>query len=136
MPQSRRILLVDDNKTRAGTLATVLENGPGAVQVMHASSLDAATEALRTVSVDALLLEGSCLTDGISQVKRIRDHFESLVIIVLVPREAEATGKQFFRAGACGYILEEELDGALLKETIRLATKRKRKRETAAVLPS
>jgi len=128
MPQSYRILVVDDNKARAETLSTVLGNGHGAFQVMHAFSLDAAIEVLCAVPVDALLLAGSCSTDGISQVKRIRDHFEALVIIVIVPKEQEGTGKQFFLAGACGYILEEELDGTLLKETIRLATKRKRER--------
>lgn len=128
MPQPYRVLVVDDHKARAETLSTVLGNGQGAFQVMHAWCLDAAIEALCAVPVDALLLEGSCLTDGISQVKRIRDHFESLAIIVVVPKEHEAIGKQFFRAGACGYILDEELDGTLLKETIRLATKRKRER--------
>lgn len=128
MPQSYRVLVVDDNKARANALSAILGDGQGAFQVMHAWSLDGGVETLCAVEVDALLLEGSCLTDGLSQVKRIRDHFESLVIIVVVPKENEAIGKQFFRAGACGYILEEELDGTLLKDTIRLATKRRREK--------
>lgn len=130
MPQSYRILIVDDNKARAETLSTVLENGQGAFQVMHSWSIDAGIETLCAVPVDALLLQGTCLTDGFSHVKQIRDHFESLVIIVVVSKETEAIGKEFFRVGACGYILEEELDGTLLKETIRLATKRKREKTT------
>ena len=134
MPQPYRILIVDDNKARAETLSTVLENGQGAFQVMHSWSIDAGIETLCAVPVDTLLLQGTCLSNGISHVRQIRDHFESLVIIVVVSKETEAIGKQFFRAGACGYILEEELDGTLLKETIRLATRRKR--EKTPVLPS
>jgi DNA-binding NarL/FixJ family response regulator len=127
MPQLCRVVIVESDKPRAETLSALLEDGQGSFEVVHAWSLEAGATALCAVPVDVLLLEGSCLRNGISEVARIRAHFKSVAIIVIVPRENEELGKQFYRVGACGYVLEEELDGALLRDIVRFAAKRQRR---------
>jgi DNA-binding NarL/FixJ family response regulator len=122
-----RVVVVESNKPRAATLSTLLEDGQGSFEVVHAWSLEAGATALCAVPVDVLLLEGRCLRNGLSEVARIRAHFKTVAIVVIVPRENEELGKQFYRAGACGYVLEEELDGALLRDIVRFAAKRKRR---------
>ena len=127
MSQLCRVVLVESDKPRAATLSALLEDGQGSFEVVHAWSLEAGATALCAVPVDVLLLEGRCLRNGISEVARIRAHFKRVAIIVIVPRKNEELGKQFYRAGACGYVLEEELDGALLRDIVRFAAKRKRR---------
>jgi DNA-binding response OmpR family regulator len=129
MPQSCRVLIVEGDKSKAETLSALLKDDQGSFEVIHAWSLEAGVTALCAVPVNALLLQGSCLTKGMSQVARIRAHFQSLAIIVIVSKENEEIGKEFFRAGACGYLLEQELDGTLLRDIIRFAAKRKREKK-------
>lgn len=127
MSQLCRVVLVESDKPRAETLSALLEDGQGSFEVVHAWSLEAGATALCAVPVDVLLLEGSCLRNAISEVARIRAHFKTVAIVVIVPRKNEELGKEFYRVGACGYVLEEELDGALLRDIVRFAAKRRRR---------
>lgn len=126
MSQSCRVLLVTNDKSRAETVTSLLGSRDGSFQVVHAWSLEAGTTALCAVPMDVLLLAGGCVKEGLSEVGRLCAHFKSLAIMAVVPREMERVGKQFFRAGACGYVLEEELDATTLREIVRSAMRRKR----------
>ncbi|HYL86446.1 MAG TPA: PAS domain S-box protein [Candidatus Angelobacter sp.] len=122
--QSYRILLVENDPAQAEHLSATLEDAVDVFQVVHARSLEAGLAVLCTESIDALLLEEGALEDGVASVGKIHARFESLPIVVIVPREKENLRKSFLQAGASDVLGNADLGGTLLKKAIKYAVGR------------
>ena len=127
MPQTLRILLIEDDEGDALLLRELLRDGePGAFEVDTAKRLSEGVARLDSgASYDAALVDVT-LPDahGLETVERVRARAPLLPVLVLTgiddPRFAAAAG----RAGARDYIVKGQLSAAALTRAIRQAVER------------
>jgi len=116
--QSYRILFVEDDPSQADALSTLLGSSEDSLEIIHASSLELGFPVLCSESVDALLLGGRTLDEVISDVAKVRAHFESFPIFVVVSRHRESFAEQILAAGASDVLFKGTVTPALIKKAL------------------
>jgi two-component system, cell cycle sensor histidine kinase and response regulator CckA len=127
-----RILLIEDDPSTAQSIWDMLRGSQDCTfQMVRAKSLQTGLPKLAS-EIEVLLLDLHAPgNSGLSAVPELLSQFNSLPIIVLIPKEREAIGKQALAAGASEYLVKETLIPELLQKALRYAIERKRA-ETAA----
>ncbi|HYL63908.1 MAG TPA: PAS domain S-box protein [Candidatus Methylomirabilis sp.] len=124
-PRSYRILLVAPDSGQAESLSALVLDEADTFQVVEASCLESALPVLCAESVDALLLDDDALEEGMASLGKIHARFESLPIVVVVPRKKEALERRLLDVGASEVLYKETLGGALLKKALEYAVERR-----------
>ncbi len=121
------VLLVEDNPDDAELLRETLAEGPGErVTLRTAETLREGLEELERAPADVLLLDLSLPdSDGLETVQRARAAGR-VPIIVLTGIDDDVLGIEAIHAGAQDYLSKGDLDGALLRRSMRYAVERNR----------
>lgn len=119
-PPTRRILIVDDHAVVREGLARIFAAAGEGWTVSEASSGFQALEWLRREHADLVIVDLSMPgMSGLELIRRIREGFGRLAVLVLSMHAEEQYAMRAFRAGANGYVTK---DGAST-ELIRAARK-------------
>jgi sigma-B regulation protein RsbU (phosphoserine phosphatase) len=120
------ILLVEDNPGDARLIEEFLSETGFAHEFVWAKELAAATERVRSVAVDIVLLDLSLPdSNGFDTFARF-SKITSLPIIVLTGLNNSELGVRTVQAGAQDYLVKGQVDGPLLVRAIQYAIERKR----------
>jgi diguanylate cyclase (GGDEF)-like protein len=132
----KRVLLVEDNPGDAGLVERLLRRaGDTRYLIEVAPSLAKAMEALRHDSFDVALVDLS-LPDahGIDCIREVQSAAPNTPIVVLSGFSDEPLALQAVQAGAQDYLVKGEVEGRILRRSIRYAIERKLSEERLAFL--
>ena len=119
MPDSIRILLVDDQRLMRDGLRTLLELEPGLEVVGEAEDGQAALEAYQELQPTVVLMDVRMpKMDGVEATRRLRLRWPEAVVIILTTFDDDAYLFEGLRAGAVGYLLKD-VSGEELTQAIR-----------------
>jgi CheY-like chemotaxis protein len=122
-----RVLLVEDNEDHALLVREVLAGtGEVAVDLVRADSLTRAFGCLAEGGIDVVLLDLS-LPDskGLDTVLTMNQQAPGVPFVVLTVLEDEGVGLQAIQHGAQDYLVKSQMEGNLLRRTLRYAIERK-----------
>jgi DNA-binding NarL/FixJ family response regulator len=107
--QGLRILLADDQVLFAETLCTLLNNYAGDLEVIGiAENGEKAISMTREHKPDIILMDVRMpLMDGVEAVKRIKEEFPNIKIIMLSTYQEDDMVRSSLMAGASGYLLKD-----------------------------
>ena len=119
----RRMLLVEDSATSALLVKSVFADE---AEVVHRETLADGLECARQIDVDVVLLDLT-LPDsiGLDSLRRFREHFPDLPLVVLTGNSDEATGREALQLGAQDYLIKDETYPRLLRRQTNYAVHRK-----------
>jgi signal transduction histidine kinase len=127
MPKCFRILLVEDSPSDALLLEEALADVVFIrFSLQRVERLSRAVECLRQQPFDIILLDLS-LPDvqGVDTLLQLREHTESIPIVVFTGLNDHALGIRLIQAGAQDYLVKGQLQGESLARSIRHAVERK-----------
>ncbi len=121
------ILLFEDNPGDAGLLEELLEESNNLYHLKVVETLEEGLNILNNYYFDIILLDlGLPDSDGISTLLDVNKNSPNTPIIVLTGLNNEEIGIQAMKKGAQDYLIKKEIDGKLLKRSIRYAIERKK----------
>jgi DNA-binding NarL/FixJ family response regulator len=122
------LLLVEDSPGDADLVREILDvDGGDRFEILHVQRLGGAEEALRTASVDVVLLDLSLPDgDGVANVRQLRAITSLVPIVVLTGMEDERLALACIDAGAQDYICKNEVRPVTLRRAIGYAVSRVR----------
>ncbi len=135
------VLLIEDNPNDAVLIRRHLEGSnsaflPDEVALFHEEQLSAGLDRLDEEAIDLLLLDlGLSATDGAETFDRVRDHTESVPVVVLTNLRDEQLAVDLLKDGAQDYINKKSLSEEQLVKSVRYALERqeqKRKLRTTS----
>jgi DNA-binding NarL/FixJ family response regulator len=119
-PAKTRILLVDDHALMRRGLKTLLESEPDLTVCAEAVSRRAGLDAIESAKPDLVIADLSLKdSDGMDLIKDIKRKFFRLPVLALSMHEEAIYAERALKAGACGYVMKQELD-----ETVLIAIRR------------
>lgn len=115
-PSTRRILIVDDHAVVREGLARILAATGEGWTVGEASSGFQAIEWLRREHADLVIVDLSMPgMSGLELIRRIRDEFGRVAMLVLSMHAEEQYAMRAFKAGANGYITKDSASTELIR---------------------
>jgi serine phosphatase RsbU (regulator of sigma subunit) len=128
-PGRMRVLLIEDDDGDALIVEELLRDAGSPFAVRRARSLADGGSALGAVGCVLLDLE---LPDsrGLDGVRRLREGWPGLPVVVLTGISDEHLGEEAVGAGAQDYLVKGQVDGFLLHRVVRYAVERQRAEET------
>lgn len=123
---TRQLLLVEDNPGDSDLILDLLDE-PGArrLDVAHVTTLAAAVEQLKRLTVDAVLLDlGLPDSTGVDCVTSIRQHGGEVPIVVLTGLDDDELALRCLGAGAQDYLSKQEVRTQSLRRAIDYAIAR------------
>lgn len=121
-----QVLLVEDSASDALLLKERVKLTRKNISLSMASSLREAFRLLMHNCVDAVLLDLSLPdSSGLDTVKKTRQEFPQLPIVVLTGIEDETTGVKAVRLGAEDYLVKGQADGQTVVRAIKYSIERK-----------
>lgn len=125
MPDSLRLLLVDDDPTERLLLERQLEGSDEVGELIHCVRLSAALEILERESVDLVLLDlGLPDSQGFETFTRFRKKFPRIPAIVLTGLDDKELARQALRGHAQDYLVKGEVEGESLIRAVCHAVER------------
>jgi signal transduction histidine kinase len=132
-PEPISVLLVEDNPADAYMIRLLLEEAQGAMELAHGifcvEHVDRREEALRRLRQDrfGIVLLDLRLPDaqGLESLEQIQAIDPNLPIIVLTGLDDDGLALTAIKYGAQDYLEKEDLEGRLLRRTLRHARQRK-----------
>jgi PAS domain S-box-containing protein len=124
-----RVLVVEADPAHGRFIGELLGDcfAPGMPEVVHASTLAEAAEAVRIASPDVILLDPSLPGGGgMYGVRALRAQAPRAALVLLVEPEDEAAAMEMLGAGAQDYLLRGEVTARLLARSIGGALARSR----------
>ena len=119
MPDSIRLLLVDDQRLMRDGLRILLEMEPDLEVAGEAESGQEALEAYETLQPDVVLMDIRMpVMDGVEAIQRLRARWPGAKVIILTTFDDDVYVFDGLRAGALGYMLKD-VSGEELAEAIR-----------------
>lgn len=119
MPESIRVLLVDDQKLMREGLRVLLELEPDLEVAGEAADGQAALEAYAELQPDVVLMDVRMPgMDGVEATWRLRERWPEAHVIILTTFDDDEYIFEGLRAGALGYLLKD-VSGEKLAEAIR-----------------
>lgn len=108
MPDTIRILLVDDQRLMRDGLRILLELEPGLEVVGEAEDGQAALDAYQELQPTVVLMDVRMpKMDGVEATRRLRQLWPEAVVIILTTFDDDAYVFEGLRAGAVGYLLKD-----------------------------
>ena len=122
-----KVLLVEDNLQYAHLIRAMVSGGGTGFELTHVERLSDALEHLSKESWDVVLLD-LLLPDshGLDTMVKVQAQAPSISIVVLTGLDDEALAIKAMQKGAQDYLVKGQVDGNLLKRSIRYAIERKR----------
>ena len=121
------VLLFEDNPGDAGLLEEILEESNNLYELKVVESLEEGWDVLNNGHFDIILLDlGLPDSDGINTLIDVNKISPNTPIIVLTGLSDEELGILAMKRGAQDYLIKKEIDGKLLKRSIRYAIERKK----------
>ncbi len=115
-PSTRRILIVDDHAVVREGLARILAATGEGWTVGEASSGFQAIEWLRREHADLVIVDLSMPgMSGLELIRRIRDEFGRVAMLVLSMHAEEQYALRAFKAGANGYVTKDSASAELIR---------------------
>lgn len=126
-----KTLLVEDNVGDRRLIREVLSEARGVTfDLKYADRLQAGLEQLSEGEIDVVLLDlGLPDSQGLETLSKAYAHAPKVPIVVLTALHDEMLGVQAVNRGAQDYLIKGQVDGNLLRRTIRYAIERKRAEE-------
>ena len=123
----KKILLIEDNPGDSYLFQDQLQDTPNSFDVVVCRSLTdglqhSASERFHVVFLDLSLPESA----GLETVRKARDGFQDLPIIVLTGMEDEQLGLESLRAGAQDYLIKGKTSAETISRAARYAIERQR----------
>ncbi|HET9822793.1 MAG TPA: response regulator transcription factor [Burkholderiaceae bacterium] len=119
---SLRLLVVDDHAIVREGLVRVLEAGEPGWTVREASNGFQALEVLRREPVDLLIADLSMPgMSGLDLIRRAKDEFPRLPVLVLSMHAEEQYALRAFKAGASGYVTKDGAPAELVQAVRKVA---------------
>ena len=131
-----KVLLVEDNLQYAHLIRTMMSGvGGGEFELAHVERLSDALERLSKGSWDVVLLD-LLLPDshGLDTLVKVQAQAPSIPIVVLTGLDDEALAIKAMQEGAQDYLVKGEVNGNLLRRSMRYAIERKRGEEVFKTL--
>lgn len=133
IPAAIRVLLVEDNPGDARLVVEMLKDaGDVEYTVAHVTTVGAAVETLlgRPDDHDVVLLDLSLPDEtGLPTVSRVAEAVGRASIVVMTGANDEEIGIAATKAGAEDYLVKGQVDGRVLRRTLRLARERNEMRQ-------
>jgi DNA-binding NarL/FixJ family response regulator len=119
MPETIRILLVDDQRLMREGLRILLELEPGLEIVGEAGDGETALEAYAELQPDVVLMDVRMPgMDGVEATWRLREHWPEARVVILTTFDDDEYVFEGLRAGARGYLLKD-VSGHDLAQAVR-----------------
>jgi signal transduction histidine kinase len=127
-PESRTVLLIEDNPADARLIAELLRDCRGTrFSLEHAGRLTPALERLGRGGVEVVLLDLSLPeSQGLDSLARVCTHAPGVPVVVLTGFDDEELGNRAVQSGAQDYLVKGRVDGHLLGRALRYAIERGR----------
>lgn len=128
MKKPLKVLLIEDNRNEARLVKLLLESsGSDGYAVVCEVSLGGGIERLKTGGFDVILLDLS-LPDsaGFETFRRVREQAPHIPVIVFTGLSEERMVSLALEAGAQDYLVKGQIDGDVLRRSIRYAIERHR----------
>jgi signal transduction histidine kinase len=129
------VLLIEDNPNDALLIRRHLEGAdtaflPDDIELHHEESLDAGIQRLDHDGIDLLLLDlGLPETEGAETFDAVREHVESVPVVVLTNLDDEETAVDLLKQGAQDYLSKGALDERQLVKSVRYALERQEQKQ-------
>lgn len=108
MPETIRVLLVDDQRLMREGLRTLLELEPGVEVVGEAGNGEEALTAYERLRPDVVLMDVRMpVMDGVEATRRLVGHFPGARVIILTTFDDDEYVFEGLRGGALGYLLKD-----------------------------
>lgn len=121
-----RVLILTDETIDAHNLMAVVNEGDGAFEVVWVRRLSTGLERLRTVDIDAIIVDLSLSdSDGIATFDQLFAAAPHTPILLLCEAVQKSLAIQAVQRGAQGYLLKGALEGDLVQQTLRNVIQRK-----------
>jgi two-component system cell cycle response regulator len=126
-PDSKRVLLIEDNPADARLIVEILTDASaGKVESQHVDRISAALKCLGEQKFDVILLDLTLPDgDGLGTVVRICAANPQMPVIILTGLEDNALALAAVQAGAQDYLVKGQVDGSEIARAIRYAIERK-----------
>jgi len=120
-PPRTRILLIDDHALLRRGLASLIETHADLMICAEADSRQAGLDAISASKPDLVIADLSLRdSDGLEMIKDIKQRFPGLPVLALSMHDEATYAERALRAGACGYVTKQDLDGTVLIAIRRL----------------
>jgi PAS domain S-box-containing protein len=131
-----KVLLIEDNHDLSQIIAEMLRQGPQPLfQSVGVGTLEQGLQRLAVGDIAAVVLDlGLPDSSGLQSLRRLRDHFPELPMLVLTGLEDESIALQALREGAQDYLLKSQIDSNVVLRALRFAIERKRSEQVHARL--
>ncbi len=128
--ESLNILLVEDNPADARLIQeTIAEGGDNSIRIECVDRLSAGIEKLQGNGIDLVLLDLSLPdSQGLETLEEVFGHSPEIPIVILTGNNDEEAAGRALHQGAQDYLIKGQVDGNLLKRSIRYALERSRLR--------
>ena len=129
--QQIRVLLVEVSSGDARLLReTLIDEHPTRYRLTHVQRLKEALECLREEAYDVVLLDlGLPDSHGLDTLITTREQAPGVPIVILTGFEDEGHAVKAVQEGAQDYLVKGQVDGSVLKRSLRYAIERKRTEE-------
>jgi len=118
---TKRILIVDDHAVVREGLARILAGAGEGWTVGEASSGFQALEWLRREHADLVIVDLSMPgMSGLELIRRIRDEFGRVAVLVLSMHAEEQYAMRAFKAGANGYVTKDSASNELIRAALKV----------------
>ncbi len=108
MPETTRVLLVDDQRLMREGLRTLLELEPGLAVVGEAGNGEEALDRYAELQPDVVLMDVRMpVMDGVEATRRLIARFPGARVIILTTFDDDEYVFEGLRAGALGYLLKD-----------------------------
>jgi DNA-binding NarL/FixJ family response regulator len=115
------ILMVDDHAMVRRGLKAILEEGLGGVSIIEAGTAQEGLLAMRKQDVDAVVLDiGLPDRSGLDVLKRIRQEWPQVPVLILSMYSEDQYGLRMMRAGAAGYLTKSSAPENLVAAVRRI----------------
>ena len=109
MPETTRILIVDDHPLVRESLTTLIQQQPDLSVCGEADSQDGAMKAIAETSPDLVIVDISLgRGSGLDLIKTIKADHPAVSILVLSMHDETIYAERVVRAGARGYVMKKE----------------------------
>jgi serine phosphatase RsbU (regulator of sigma subunit) len=130
-----RVLLVEDDDEDALLVEDLLLLGGSGFEIVRSRTLKHARELLQSGSFGCVLLDlGLPDGQGLQVVRTILDEAAKVAVICFTGLNDERSGAAAVAAGAQDYLVKGQVDGELLRRSIRYAVERRRAEEQSRQL--
>lgn len=129
VPETVRILLIEDDEMDAILVSRLLESVPNPVfEVDHVERLDDGLQRLGSVDYDIAILDMNLPDgDGLESFDQIRALDARIPVVVLTGSDDEELGLEAIESGAQDFMAKGHITGQLLFRAIRFAIARQKK---------